>query len=259
MIANLCLLLAPAIGANTALQDNRTAQEPIVPPQGAPAAAQDPAPQPPPQPPPAEPPPPPPPPPKEVLAVQEPAQPAPRAPTQAELNSGPFSYTYIQGDIIRGDGDGFSGGPDGLALSGAYALTKELFVFGGLGHLDGEIGGTDVDSETIGAGLGLHMPASPTTDLVFGLSLLHGDSENAAPAWCPDGTGYGLDIGLRHAADEKLELNGGVSYQDFEDSSSMTALRGGLVYHATKNVGICGGLSFSNEFDQLTVGVRWQP
>jgi hypothetical protein len=189
--------------------------------------------------------------------LQEPSEPAPQA--QAQVNSGPFSYTYIQADIIRGDGDGFSGGPDGLALSGAYALTKELFVFGGFGHLDGEIGGTDVDTSTIGAGLGLHMPASPTTDLVFGLSFLHGDSDNAAPAWSPDGTGYGLDIGLRHAADEKLELNGGVSYQDFDDSSSMTALRGGVVYHATKNVGICGGLSFSSEFDQLTLGVRWQP
>jgi hypothetical protein len=189
--------------------------------------------------------------------LQEPVQES--APVATHASTSPFSYTFVQGDIIRGDGDGFSGGPDGLALSGSFAVTKELFVFGGLGHLDGEIGPDDVGTNTVGAGLGFHMPTSPTTDFVVGFSLLHADSNNQAPAWSPDGVGYGVDIGLRHAADEKLELDGGIGYQDFDSSSSITALRAGLVYHATKNIGICGGLSFSSEFDQLTVGVRWQP
>lgn len=189
--------------------------------------------------------------------LQEQAEPAPQA--ESQTNTGRFSYTWIQGDILRGDGDGFSGGPDGLRLSGAFALTKELFLFGELGHWDGEIGAVDVDTNLIGAGLGLHMPTSATTDLVFGLSLLHGDSDDSAPAWSPDGIGYGVGIGVRHAADDKLEINGGVDYRNFDDSSSLTQLHGGVVYRATKNVGITGGLSFSSEYDELSVGVRWQP
>jgi hypothetical protein len=203
MIANLCLLLAPLLGAEPLLQDAK--------PSGTPAAT-----------------------------------------------SG-LSYTYVQFDIIRGDGHGFGNGPDGIDLRGSYAFEEGLFVFGGVSHTSGDVGNSSLDVNTIGVGLGFHTALDARTDLVLGGSLLHAESDSGAPGGSADGDGYSLQAGLRHDASAQFELSGTLGFSDYDKSDSNTWIELGVVYRATPKLGLCGTLSTSDDFNALSFGLRYQP
>jgi hypothetical protein len=198
------------------------------------------------------------------LAPALPAEPllqesaGPGAPIYA--SSSPFSYTYVQGDFVRGDADGFDSGPDGIDLRGSFGFQENLFVFGGLGHVSGDVGGNnDFDVNTFDVGLGYHTPVSPTTDLVVGASLLHADSDTGGPGDTSDGGGWGLQAGVRHLASEQCELDGAIGYEDYSGSSSSTWLQLGAIYRATPQLGLCISLRSSSDIDTLSLGVRYQP
>jgi len=191
--------------------------------------------------------------------AQDAAAPAPAA--------GALSYTYGQLDFIRGDGDGFSDGPNGWALHGSYALKDQLFLFGGLGHQTGDVdtatkGGTtsaNKDINSLEIGIGYHSPIDSQTDLVFGASIGHANSDSGTPNSSPDGIGYTLQGGVRHAIGDKWEIDGTVGYTDFSSSSSDTWLALGGVYRVTPNLGLCGGLMVSDSLDTFSLGIRYQP
>jgi long-subunit fatty acid transport protein len=184
--------------------------------------------------------------------AQDAAAPAPVA-------AGALSYTYGQFDFIRGDGDGFNDGPNGWALHGSYALQDKLFLFGGLGHQTGEVSNANKDVNSLSIGIGYHSPIDPGTDLVFGASLAHANSESGTPNSSIDGTGYTLQGGVRHAIGDKWELDGTVGYTDFSSSSSNTWLEVGGVYRMTPNLGLCGALMVSDNIDTFSLGIRYQP
>jgi type 1 fimbria pilin len=107
--------------------------------------------------------------------------------------------------------------------------------------------------------VGLHTPVNPSTDFVADVSLMHAHSETQAPPGASDGSGYGLGVGLRHLANEQLEVNGGLLFTDFDDSDSEATLHFGLVYHASPSVGLCTNVSASDDLDTLTLGLRFTP
>jgi hypothetical protein len=181
---------------------------------------------------------------------QEPAKPAATASNSA---GSPFSYTYVQLDFIHGDIDGFSDGPDGFDLLGSYQLQNpNLFVFGGITMLSGDVGAADVDWDTYAIGLGYHTPLAPITDLVFGGSLLLLDTDTSA-----DGTGWSLEAGVRHNASEQFEVDGTIGVTDFSDTSSNVWLELGAIYKVSPQLGILGTLLTSDDMDTISIGVRY--
>jgi len=171
-----------------------------------------------------------------------------------------FSYTFAQIDAVFGDGDGYDSGPDGFDLLGSYELEqKGLCVFGGLSHLSGDVGNSSPDTDKLTLGLGFHKPIEPSTDLVVGLSLMHAHTQTNATSGAANGNGYGLEVGLRHMSTEDLELDGSIGYSNFDDSSSQTTLRVGLIYSVSPKIGFCGNLSTSSDLNALTLGLRYTP
>jgi len=165
-----------------------------------------------------------------------------------------FSYTYVQLNLVLGDADGFSDGPDGIDLSGSYGFDNNLFVFGGLQHLSGEVGPTDVDIDTLKIGLGYHQPIVQNTDLVLGVALMHADAD---PGSSQDG--YELRAGVRNQTTEQVELDGALGFTDFDDSDSNVFLEVGAVYRATPQLGLLATIYFSDDIDTFSIGARYQP
>jgi len=194
---------------------------------------------------------------KQEPAPQEPAKQETAGPSAPVIPS-PFSYTYAQIDLVRGDGEGFSDGPDGIDLHGSYALKDKLFVFGGIALLDGEVGAADIDIDTFELGLGWHTPLHPLTDFWAGASLLYSNSDSGAPGNTADAGGWGLQAGVRHNASAQFELDATLGVTDYSGVSSNTWLELGGIYHATAQLGLVGTVTTSDDFDALALGLRYQ-
>ena len=186
----------------------------------------------------------------------QPQQPEPAAPKASakEANASTFSYTYAQLELVRGDADGFSDGPDGFEVSGSYGLQNNLFVFGGLSFLNGDVGAASVDVDTLEIGLGYHQPLARPTDLVLGMSFLRANVDPGS-----DSNGYKLSAGVRHEANAQFELDGSVGYTDFDEGSGDVWLELGGIYRATPQLGVLATLYTSDDIDTISLGVRWQP
>jgi hypothetical protein len=186
----------------------------------------------------------------------QPQQPEPAAPKASakEANASTFSYTYAQLELVRGDADGFSDGPDGFEISGSYGLQSNLFVFGGLSFLNGDVGAASVDVDTLEIGLGYHQPLARPTDLVLGMSFLRANVDPGS-----DSNGYKLSAGVRHEANAQFELDGSVGYTDFDEGSGDVWLELGGIYRATPQLGLLATLYTSDDIDTISLGVRWQP
>src|SRR5689334_12417971 len=158
MIANLCLLLAPALASSTTFQD----PQPAPPPQEEPKPVQQETPPPPEPEPKQEPQPEPKPEPKE-----EPRPEPVRASSEVPASTSKLNYTYWQFDVVRGDGNGYIRGPDGFDVHGSYALPQQpgLFVFGGFSHLSGSTGFESPDTNNLTVGAGLHTAVNPMTEI----------------------------------------------------------------------------------------------
>ncbi|MBK7642345.1 MAG: autotransporter domain-containing protein [Planctomycetes bacterium] len=190
---------------------------------------------------------------------QAPQENTPPPQLAARTPSSPFSYTYAQFDIVRGDGHGYDSGPTGIDLHGAYEFQQGLFVFGGWTHLGGDVGNASPDTDVLAIGLGFHTPVNPRTDLVFGVDLAHAHTNTGATGGAANGDGYGFDVTLRHLATDQFELNGGLGYSDFNDSDSQTNLHVGAIFRATQNLGVCLNLSTSDDLNSIAIGLRYQP
>jgi len=252
MIANLCLLLAPALAPSATIQE----PQPAPPPQQPPAPAQEEA-----KPVQQETPPPPKPEPEPKPEPKPKEEPRPEPPAVfRSANSSPLGYTYWQFDVVRGDGDGYLDGPDGFDVHGSYALAQPgLFLFGGFSHLSGSVGFSSPDTNNLTVGAGMHTPINPLTDVVFEVSAMHANAESQSPSSAFNGWGYGVGAGLRHMATESLEVNGGMRFTEFDDSDSEFTLHAGLVYRASPVIGLCTDVTTSDDLDTLTLGIRYTP
>jgi hypothetical protein len=184
----------------------------------------------------------------------QPQEPKASAAPAKEAKTSTFSYTYVQAELVRGDADGFSDGPDGIELSGSYGLQGNLFVFGGISFLNGDVGPGDVDVDTLEIGIGYHQPLARPTDLVLGMSFLRANVDPGS-----DSNGYKLSAGVRHEASAQFELDGSVGYTDFDEGSGDVWLELGGVYRATPQLGLLATIYTSDDIDTITLGVRWHP
>jgi len=168
-----------------------------------------------------------------------------------------LDYTYVQGSYSQVEFDEIDVDGDGFGISGSFALTDRFAVFGGYQMADFDF---DVESDTVELGGLFHAPVSDTVDLVTSLSYV--SVEFDMPGFGSfDDDGFGLGLGLRTMASPQLELNGGVSYVDLDDSGDDTTFGAGIRYHFTESFsaglggswgddassyGLSGRMSFGN-------------
>lgn len=151
-----------------------------------------------------------------------------------------FDYTFvdvgygqIEFDDIDVDGDGFG-------IGGSFAISPAFHLFAGYTAADFDF---DVDSSSLDVGIGWHHGLSDVVDFVATLSYEYVEID--APGFgSVDDNGLGLGAGLRFAATEALEINGGITYVDLSDSGDETSF--GL-----------GGLYKFNDMFALGLGGSW--
>lgn len=141
-----------------------------------------------------------------------------------------FDYTYVdlgygqvEFDDVNVDGDGFG-------IGGSFAISPAFHLFAGYTMADLDF---DVDATGLNAGIGWHTGLSDVVDFVATLSYEYVELD-ASGFGSVDDNGIGLGAGLRFAASEDLEINGGISYVDLSDSGDETSFGIGGLYKFTE-------------------------
>lgn len=145
-----------------------------------------------------------------------------------EIDVGPFDL----------DGDGF-------AIAGSYPIADNLFVIGGYSDQDYDFG---VDGSVLNAGIGFNTGLGDNLDFVADISYLDSEVGNQ------DESGYGIRAGVRGRVRPDLELEGGLTLVDLDDSD--TGFRGVARYYFSDMFAVSGTLADSDDGTSLTIGVR---
>jgi hypothetical protein len=151
-----------------------------------------------------------------------------------------YGYTDIKNSSVNGDT---------FSLGGSFALGESLFGVGSVSTTDA--GG--FTAKTLSLGLGFHAPVSSNVDFVGDLSFALADPEGGS-----SDTGFGVGVGLRGRASDKLELNGGVRYVDFGHGADGVGFTVGSRYYFTEAFAAGIDLSMDDSGDAKTFGIGFR-
>jgi len=171
-------------------------------------------------------------------------------------NASDFGYSsvtvsYGQIEFDDSDADGNS-----LGINLSIEVGDSFFVFGSYGQAEIDDTFITADIDAYNLGVGFHMPLSDKIDLVTSLSYEYADI--SVPGFgSADDSGYGLGLGLRFAATEKFEINGGVNYVDFSDGGDDTSLGAGVLYNFTNSFSFGVAGNWNDDSTAYSVGGRF--
>ena len=164
------------------------------------------------------------------------------------------SYSYIEGNYERVEfDDDFTSDVDGdgFGIGGSFAINHQWHLFGNYSTADLDFG---VDLDQLQLGGGFHTPLNDNVDFVAEFSYVRVDaSTNFGSA---DDDGFGLSLGVRGLAADRLELAGWVDYVDLDDSGDDTSIRGEAWYNFTQNFALGFTASAGDDVTQYGIGGR---
>jgi hypothetical protein len=162
--------------------------------------------------------------------------------TAAQAQQNPFSYNFIQAgysigtvkvDLVPGSVD-----TSGYGVSASGLVSENIFLTGSYGTQELKYDSLSGDQDQWTLGLGYRTPINSQTDLVGLISYISTDGDLGQY------TGGSIDLGVRHALSESLELNGSVGLIILgEDNDRTIGATVGLRYKVAQNTSI--GLSVS--------------
>jgi hypothetical protein len=168
-----------------------------------------------------------------------------------------LDYSFVQGTYSQVEFDDIDVDGDGFGIGGSLAIGDRFAAFAGFDTADLDF---DVETTSLEVGGLFHTPLSDRVDFVSSLSYV--SVEIDVPGFgSADDDGFGVGVGLRGMASPQLELNGGISYDDLNDSGDDTSFSAGMLYHFTdafsaglggswgddaSAYGISGRISFGN-------------
>lgn len=164
------------------------------------------------------------------------------------------SYNYIEGSYERVEfDDDFSGDfdGDGFGIGGSFALNDQWHLFAGYSTADLDF---DVDLDQLRLGGGFHMPISNNVDFVAEFSYVRLDASTSFGS--VDDDGFGLSIGARGMAADRLELAGWLDYVELDDSGDDTSIRGEAWYNFTETFALGFSASSGDDVTQYGIGGR---
>ena len=164
-----------------------------------------------------------------------------------------LNYTYVEGGYIATDIDDLDVDGDGLGIAGSAAIGSNWFVHGAYGNQDFDAG---VDLDQLEVGIGGHMPLMDQVDLVGTLSYINAEIDT--PFGNVDDDGFGASVGLRGRIAPQVELEGSISYVDFDEGGDDTAFNVDGRYYFTENFAVGAGASFSDDATTWTLGARFE-
>ena len=155
--------------------------------------------------------------------------------------------------------DDFGSSVDGdlFGINGSVAIGESFFAFASYatGDVEDAVGdGVDMDQANIG--FGHHLSLSENVDLVTSLSYEY--IELSDQGISIDENGLGLGVGLRFAATDNVEINGGINYVDYGDIfGDRTSFDAAFLYNFTENFTVSVGGEWGDDVTQYVVGGRY--
>lgn len=171
----------------------------------------------------------------------------------------------------------------GFGLSGSYAFTQNMFVFGNYSNTEADFTYTNdagmrvregEDIKTMQLGLGYFAPLTRQMDFVGRLSYMDvdygelefgetnndvnqfDDIDNAFRDLTEDSSdGYSIDVGVNSQIVEWLEAGGGLRYTDL-DSGDDFGVFGNLLFEINPNMGVNVAVDFGDMVSFYSLGLR---
>jgi outer membrane protein with beta-barrel domain len=162
------------------------------------------------------------------------------------------SYSYIEGGYVRSTLDDLDIDGNGFGVQGSYAFGKNAFGFAGYSNQDFDF---DINADQWEFGAGLHFALSDKVDIVGTLSYV-GVKLDAPGISSVDDSGVGVGAQLRSRLNDVLELRGGVSYVNLNDSGDGTSGNVGLRVYATQMLAFGADASFNSDGTTWMLGAR---
>ncbi len=160
-----------------------------------------------------------------------------------------ISYTYVEGDFLHIDADGLDS-EQGIGLQGSLSLGDHFYLTADYAQADIDLASLDVDIESLDLGLGFHLGLG---DLVHGLVEVAYASTEAGNA---DEDGYSVNVGLRFAATENIELGAKLGYADLGDNIDGGFGRFNLLYKFGRIWGVNFLADLEDDVKIYGVGLR---
>ena len=166
-----------------------------------------------------------------------------------------FNYNSVTATYGQIDFDDFDADGDIFGIEGSFAVSDSFHVFAGygVGEVEDNISSIDLDQWNIG--LGYNTSLSDKIDLVAGLSYEYIEL-SAANQISIDDNGFGVNVGLRMAATDNLEVNAGIAYVDYSDGGDNTAFGGAVLYNFTETFTLGLSAEFDDDVTAYSVGGR---
>lgn len=164
------------------------------------------------------------------------------------------SYNYIEGNYQRVEfDDDFGGDPDGdgFGIGGSFALNDQWHLLASYATADLDAG---VDLDQLKLGGGFHTPLTNNVDFVAEFAYVRFDASSGFVS--ADDDGFGLSLGVRGMAADRLELAGWVDYVDLDDSGDDTSVRGAAWYNFTETFALGFTAGIGDDVNQYGIGAR---
>ena len=164
-----------------------------------------------------------------------------------------FSYTHMDGGYTRTEIDddafGFDVDGDGFSVGGSLAATDNLHVFANFSDQDFDF---DLNLQTLSVGAGVNWPLHADLDIVGRLAYVKSDIDGPFGIDISD-DGYAAGAGLRGRVLQRMELEGGFVYVNYDEGGSETTPNFSARFFLTDMFAV--GASVALEDDATTWGI----
>lgn len=167
------------------------------------------------------------------------------------LYAADFDYTFVDAGLLNTEIDVGSVGVDGdgIGVSGSIGISDNVNIVAGYSDLDYDF---DINGSSWNVGLGFHTDINDDLDFVADATYI--DAEVDTPFGSASDDGFGVGAGIRARVGEKVELDAGLQYVDFDDSD--TVLNVGGRYYFSDSFALNAGLSDADAGMSWMIGIR---
>lgn len=180
------------------------------------------------------------------------------------VQAAPHSYNTIDIDYVDAELDPFDG--NGWSIRGSGNIADHIYLFGQYSDVGTDRSGLDLDVERLSLGGGYQVSPNIENLNVFGqISFEDVQADSDVPRFDADGSGFGLEAGVRYAVMPRLEVTVSGRYLDvdeyFDGELGGTV---GVVYDVLPWLGLSLDYDYNNidisgdrgEDERILAGVR---
>jgi hypothetical protein len=177
----------------------------------------------------------------------------------ASAQQSALSYTYVEGNITKGEIQGFDYTTYGVGLS--FALGDTLFLKGTVAEGESDrvvfrdVFSDKVDINSYTLGIGAHIPISSRSDFVSSVSYIK--NEVGYRGFNQDADGYGIDAGVRSMLNDWIEIQAGINYVDGSNMDGKVGFSADAKFYLTPRFSLNVGYAERDKIDGISAGLRF--